>query len=245
MSIPFRVKALELSTTKKDEPTDRRTFHEGLNLLIGDPGSGKSTVVELIRFGLGVQYQRTLVMNKVEWVLVEIVVGRRHLGLKRWARPSRHVTVTDLDTREELGTYPIKPSDGELGIGTALLKWLGIPSHVKVKLGTQSRPVTFEDVWKYMHVRQTEIHHSIARHDTSSGSKALRKRIFDLLFGLIDEHLMSLEAVIEELGDKEKRTRRPSRCGVVPSHRRTVSAGGPPRARIVGGPVSSTTSAPT
>ena len=220
MSIPFRVKALELSTTKKDEPTDRRTFHEGLNLLIGDPGSGKSTVVELIRFGLGVQYQRTLVMNKVEWVLVEIVVGRRHLGLKRWARPSRHVTVTDLDTREELGTYPIKPSDGELGIGTALLKWLGIPSHVKVKLGTQSRPVTFEDVWKYMHVRQTEIHHSIARHDTSSGSKALRKRIFDLLFGLIDEHLMSLEAVIEELGDKEKRTREDLRG--VESFRRTV-----------------------
>src|SRR5699024_10725406 len=174
VSIPFRVKALELSTTKQDEPTDRRTFHEGLNLLIGDPGSGKSTIVELIRFGLGVQYQRTLVMNKVEWVLVEIVVGRRHLGLKRWARPSRHVTVIDPKTREELATYPVNPGDGEVGIGTALLEWLGIPSHVKVKLGVQSRPVAFEDVWKYMHVRQTEIHHSIARHDTSSGSKALQ-----------------------------------------------------------------------
>src|SRR5699024_219276 len=145
---------------------------------------------------------------------------RRHLGLKRCARPSRHVTVPPLDPREQLGTYAHTPSAGQLALGTALLKWVGTASQLKPKLGTPSSAGTFEHVTTGNASRDPEIHHSIARHDTASGSKALRKRIFDLLFGLIDEHLMALEAVIEKLGDKEKRTREDLRG--VESFRRTV-----------------------
>ena len=54
MSTRFFIKSLEVVTSQQRlsppyEP-NRREFVEGLNLLIGPPGSGKSTVIELIRF---------------------------------------------------------------------------------------------------------------------------------------------------------------------------------------------------
>ncbi|MYR34686.1 AAA family ATPase [Nocardiopsis alba] len=202
MSILFRVEALELHTDK-GEP-DRRTFSKGLNLLIGDPGSGKSTIIELIRFGLGLKAQRTPVVERwVSQVIVDIVAGDHRLGLSRSVRTPGTVEVTDLDTQERLGEFPVSPSEDEVGIGTALLRWLGIPSDVEVTVQGRRSVVTFAHVWEYMHVPQFEIDHSIARHD-SSGHSTRRKRVFELLFGLVDERLISLEREVDEVKGKRR-----------------------------------------
>ncbi|WP_047867697.1 ATP-binding protein [Nocardiopsis sp. RV163] len=205
MSILFRVEALELRTEKR-EP-DRRTFHKGLNLLIGAPGSGKSTIIELIRFGLGLKAQKTpVVEQKVQRVLVDIVAGEHRLRLERRVDIPGSVGVIDLESQEALGEYPIDPSDDEVGIGTALLEWLGIPSDIEVTVNGRRRRVTFEHVWEYMHVPQFEIDHSIARHDVSSVTPR-RKRVFELLFGLVDEHLTTLEVVVDEVRGKQRQAK--------------------------------------
>lgn len=202
MSIPFRVEALELHTDK-GEP-DRRTFNKGLNLLIGDPGSGKSTIIELIRFGLGLKAQRTPVVER--WVLrviVDIVAGEHRLRLSRSVRTPGTVEVTDLESQEVLGEYPVTSGDDEVGIGTALLRWLGIPSDVEVTVQGRRSVVTFAHVWEYMHVPQFEIDHSIARHD-SPGHSTRRKRVFELLFGLVDERLIILEREVDEVKGRRR-----------------------------------------
>lgn len=202
MSILFRVEALELHTDK-GEP-DRRTFSKGLNLLIGDPGSGKSTIIELIRFGLGLKAQRTPVVERwVSQVIVDIVAGDHRLGLSRSVRTPGTVEVTDLDTQEGLGEFPVSPGDDEVGIGTALLRWLGIPSDVEVTVQGRRSVVTFAHVWEYMHVPQFEIDHSIARHD-STGHSTRRKRVFELLFGLVDGRLITLEREVDEVKGKRR-----------------------------------------
>ncbi|MFY7068458.1 AAA family ATPase [Nocardiopsis changdeensis] len=202
MSILFRVEALELHTDK--ERHDRRTFRKGLNLLIGDPGAGKSTLIELIRFGLGMKAQQTPVVERsVERVTVEIVAGDHRLGLARAVRTPGIVEVVDLDSQEALGEYPVVPDQDEIGIGTALLRWLGVPSDIEVTVNGRRKVVTFEHVWEYMHVPQFEIDHSIARHDVTSLTPR-RKRIFELLFGLVDERLTTLEAKVDETKGKRR-----------------------------------------
>ncbi|MGW9349519.1 AAA family ATPase [Nocardiopsis flavescens] len=202
MSILFRVEALELHTNK--ERHDRRTFRKGLNLLIGDPGAGKSTLIELIRFALGMKAQQTPVVERsVERVTVEIVAGDHRLSLARSVRTPGVVEVVDLDSQEILGEYPVAPEEDEIGIGTALLRWLGIPTNIEVTVNGRRRVVTFQHVWEYMHVPQFEIDHSIARHDVAALTPR-RKRIFELLFGLVDERLTTLESKVDETKGKRR-----------------------------------------
>ncbi|XKK39962.1 hypothetical protein HFP72_03930 [Nocardiopsis sp. ARC36] len=205
MSILFRVEALEL-ITEKGKP-DRRTFRKGLNLLIGAPGSGKSTIIELIRFGLGLRAQQTPVVERwVLRVLVDIVAGEHRLRLTRRVRTPGSVEVMDLTSQEMLGEYPVDPSEDEVGIGTALLEWLGVPANIEVTVHNRRKLVNFEHVWEYMHVPQFEIDHSIARHDVASLT-VRRKRIFELLFGLVDDRLTTLEAVVDEVKSRRRQAK--------------------------------------
>lgn len=205
MSTLFRVEALELRTNKSRH--DRRTFRKGLNLLIGDPGSGKSTLIELIRFALGMKAQQTpVVEHSVHQVSVEIVAGDHRLRLTREVVTPANVEVHDLVTQETLGEFPVESNDDQVCIGTALLKWLGVPADVEVTVHNRRKVLTFEHVWEYMHVPQLEIDHSIARHDATSLT-AQRKRVFELLFGLVDEPLTELEKSIDLAKNRRRKAK--------------------------------------
>ncbi|GAB2500791.1 AAA family ATPase [Nocardiopsis aegyptia] len=205
MSTLFRVEALDLHT--EQSTSDRREFTTGLNLIIGSPGSGKSTMIELIRFGLGMRAQRTpVVEGSVRRVSVEIVAADRRLRLSRSVHTPGVVFVEDLDTQEDLGEFPVAPEDERVRVGTALLRWLGIPADVEVNVNGRRKVLTFDHVWEYMHVPQLEIDHSIARHDAASLTPR-RKRVFDLVFGLIDERFQELDDRVAHAKAKHREAR--------------------------------------
>ncbi|WP_150241193.1 AAA family ATPase [Nocardiopsis quinghaiensis] len=202
MSTRFLIRALEVATDRWHTPRrrepHRREFDEGLNLLIGPPGSGKSTVIELIRFGLGMNARKTPVVEKVRGVHVEITVGERLLRLYRSTVSHGEVRAHDMSLGRDIGTFPVTSNDpDETTIGKQLMVWLGLPSDVDFTSGGQRRTLSFEHVWEYVHVPQTDIDQRIARHD-ATGLTPRRMRLFQLLFDLIDEELQQLEQLLLE-----------------------------------------------
>ena len=203
MSTRFFIKSLEVVTSQQRlsppyEP-NRREFVEGLNLLIGPPGSGKSTVIELIRFGLGMNARKTPVVEKVDGVYVEVRVGEHALLLYRSTLSHSEVHARDISLDRDIGVFPVTSKNpDETTIGKQLMVWLGLPPDVEFTSSTgQRRSLSFEHVWEYVHVPQTDIDQRIARHD-ATGLTPRRMRLFQLLFDLIDGELQRLEQSLLE-----------------------------------------------
>ncbi|MFJ9557838.1 AAA family ATPase [Nocardiopsis sp. NPDC101807] len=193
MSTRFRINALEVETDRPEEHS-RREFASGLNLIIGPPGSGKSTIIELIKFGLGLKFRKTPVVDqKVHRVHVEIEAGTQELRLTRSSLTPGEVLVHDLTLQEDIGGYPVSSDDAEVPtIGKRLLEWLGIRDDVDFTVNGQRDTLTFAHVWDYVHVPQSDIDQRIAHHDASA-LKQRRIRLFQLLFDMIDQQLQELE----------------------------------------------------
>ncbi|MEV6819793.1 AAA family ATPase [Nocardiopsis dassonvillei] len=203
MSAFFRINALVLRTDT--DPADRRDFKPGLNILTGPPGAGKSTMLELVRFGLGGTAQKTPVVEQhVHGVSVEIQTHKRELRLSREMATPGTVSVYDLDDQAHEGEFPVRlQGDGQPTIGAMLMKWLGIPHDAEVLVNGRPRTLGFQHLWEFIHIPQPEIDRSIARHDVSSLSKQ-RKRLFELLFGIYDPELQVLDQAISEIRKQHK-----------------------------------------
>lgn len=203
MSTRLFIKSLEVVTSQRRasssyEP-NRREFVEGLNLLIGPPGSGKSTVIELIRFGLGMNARKTPVVEKVYGVYVEVRLRERLLLLYRSTLTPSEVHARDMSLDRDIGAFPVTSKNpDETTIGKQLMVWLGLPPDVEFTSSTgQRKSLSFEHVWEYVHVPQTDIDQRIARHD-APGLTPRRMRLFQLLFDLIDGELQRLEQSLLE-----------------------------------------------
>ncbi|SIO85595.1 AAA family ATPase [Nocardiopsis sp. JB363] len=208
MSTRFRINALEIVTRNSGNPP-RREFSSGLNLIIGPPGSGKSTIIELIKFGLGLKFRKTpVVERKVLEVRVEIEAGTQELQLTRSTVTPAEVLVHDLITQEDIGAYPVSTDDPEVPtIAKRLLSWLGIRDDVSFTVGKKRDTLTFAHVWDYIHVPQSDIDQRIAHHDSSTLSQR-RRRLFQLLFDMIDSELQELENQLLSAKDTLRQTQR-------------------------------------
>ncbi len=208
MSTRFRINTLEVETDRPEE-LSRREFSGGLNLIIGPPGSGKSTIIELVKFGLGLKFRKTpVVERKVLKVHVEIEAGTQELRLSRSTVTPGEVQVYDLTLQEDIGSYPVSDSTSEVPtIGKRLLEWLGIRDDVDFTVNGQRDTLTFAHVWDYVHVSQSDIDQRIAHHD-ASGVTQRRRRLFQLLFDMIDQRLQDLEEQLLKARDHLRQSKR-------------------------------------
>lgn len=186
-------------------------FESGVNLIVGPVGSGKTSILELLKYTLGGNATLSpAVQESVVSTAVEIALGGHRFIVTRHIGASTVQVRTDDD--EPVATYATVAGRSDPPISDALLAALDIPAlrvprSRRRPTGASTR-ITFFDVYAYLYLNQTEIDRSVVDH-LDSYRDPKRRATFELLYGLSNATLLDLEVQRGELQEQvaQQRTR--------------------------------------
>lgn len=203
IGIEFR--QLRLHTRSGQEATYQ--FGAGVNLVVGPFGSGKTSLLELLKYGLGgnAEHSQT-VQREVTAVVVECKLSNQTWRFRREFGSSAIEVYssggeleTTLHTRG--AAKMARPSQWMLGA-------LGLPQlrvrRAKRAASGAAEPLSFFDFYAYMYLSQAEIDRSVVGHlDRDRDRK--RRAVFEVMFGLTNERLTALEVEEGKLAEEIQR----------------------------------------
>lgn len=199
----LRIKAVALAGSSEANAWD---FPKGVTVIVGDSGGGKTSLLNLIKFGLGGEAPITnTIEGAARGVVVEVQVGERALVLSRnFQKQKSVIRVSEGDA--ELGEFSTKNNQKRPWVSDLLLEALGIPT-VRVPTSRSSKShrltsVSFQDVLAYCYLDQDAIDQETVNDKQAYGAGAKRPWTFELLHGIIDGRTAELEARREELAEQ-------------------------------------------
>lgn len=209
MTVRFRIESMGLETTAGDVAY---AFPRDLTVLAGQTGVGKTTLLELVKYGLGGDGQLAPVVRQhVCDVHVAISVGDRRLQLSRGLDHDRQrvVRVVDLVTDERLPDHSV--GGAEPTVNELLLTALGLEPRLRAaarggRSTSAGAQITFNDVFRFMYVPQSEMNRDIAGSQQGYYDPK-RKAVFELLFGITSASILQMRSEVNTLkGDIETAT---------------------------------------
>ena len=182
-------------------------FGLGLNVVTGSYATGKSSMLELVKFGLGAKSAELMpeIRENLVRVVLEATVGHDRIRLTRELGQNRMlVAFLDEDDRPEQWSatrVKTRPRAGE-----RLLEMLGVPATRLPRRGASgsSEPVSFFDLYRYIYLPQNDVSRSVAGHADPFLNRK-RKAVFELAYGLANDTVRLLEVQIVALeGERER-----------------------------------------
>jgi hypothetical protein len=189
----FIIESLEVRTDTGEQTYE---FKTGVNAVTGPVGSGKSSMLEVLKYALGGSAKlMPAIRDNVKFVKVKFRAGDEHWQFTRDLR-SNVVSVVDLKTQESLGEWARTDRQNMRKIGPSLLEALGLPSDWRIpksrrKPTDETVPVSFWDVHKYLYLDQNRIDTSVIGHDDSNLNNK-RIAVFELIYGLANARTVEL-----------------------------------------------------
>jgi hypothetical protein len=188
------IESLEIRT---DAAAATYRFKPGVNAITGPISSGKSSLLELIKYGLGgTALVMPAVRDNVRTVVLRFRAGDEHWEFTR-ALGSHVVQVYDLKSQEALGEWAATNRQNMRRIGSELMDALGLPRDWRIAKSRkrptdETVPVSFWDVYKYLYVDQNRIDTSVIGH-TDPNLDNKRIAVFELIYGLANPRTVELQ----------------------------------------------------
>jgi hypothetical protein len=202
VTVRFRIDSVSVLTTNG---VSAYRFPADLTVLAGKTGVGKTTLFELIKFGLGGDGALAeVVRNHVHQISIELQVGDERYRLNRSTAPSKNkvVQATDLITSEQLPEQFVSNSK-QPSVNTLLMTALGLPTDARAapRSANSNKPgalITFGDVFTFLYIPQSEINRQIA-HSEENYREPKRRALFELLTGLTNDAILGLQGELNAL----------------------------------------------
>lgn len=212
MTTEFRIDRVSLSTTEGEV---EYAFSSDLTVLVGPTTVGKTTLLELVKFGLGGKGRLSPVArDQVNAVTIDISarltresvsesstdvtdqVGRFRITRSIDRKKRKKVQVWDLLARERMEDHFIDASEPSLN--TLLMNAIGLPTDLRAAArsgsSTKAGPrVTFNDIFSFLYIPQYEMNRDIAK-STEGYQDPKRKTVFELLFEITDPELLEMRS---------------------------------------------------
>ena len=201
MTVTFRIESVRLDTTNG---AVEYSFPHDLTVLAGQTGVGKTTLLELIKHGLGGDGQIAPVARQhVTDVHVSIRIGDSRFQLSRGLDSERQRTVRVLDLTTGERTRDHFVGGDERPISDLLLAAMGIEAGLRAaarggRSTSAGAQITFNDVFRFIYVSQAEMNRDIAWSQQGYYDPK-RKAVFELLFGITSSSMLQMRSDINTL----------------------------------------------
>lgn len=206
MSVNMRLSSITLET-------DAQPYHFDLNssctVLEGPVGTGKSSLLELIKYGLGGNAVLTPVIRaEVRRVQLTLRLGTNDITLERKVGAGAEVVqVLDPHDGSYVTSYSLRPRLNQETLSDELLSLAALPSvripRSRTRSSSVSVPLSFSDIFSYVYVEQQGIDRSVVHH-TEPFREPKRRAVFELLFGLSTVEHLRLETELGRIKDDVK-----------------------------------------
>lgn len=164
-------------------------FHVGVNIIRGANGTGKSTVMDLLNYGLGSEAAEwTDEQSKCDWVITQVSVNGHPVTLKRNITPTgqERVQFFDGDMERALKTvegwqkYPMRRNSETHSYSQQMFEMLNMPRHKT----DDDKNLTMHQILRLMYVDQLSSTTKLLKEDQKFDNVTTRRAIGEYLLGI-------------------------------------------------------------
>ncbi|MFJ4930593.1 AAA family ATPase [Streptomyces sp. NPDC088736] len=204
MGATIRIHQLAIKTRTEEAVFQ---FSDQVTVVTGSIGVGKSSLLELLKFGLGATSAKLMpaVEQNVTAVEVQVTFGSRRYTLIREVGQNT-VDVVDYSTGELIGPWSVTNRKYMPKASQELLAALGLPADLRIprkrtKPTSETVGVSFFDLYKYIYLGQNDIDTQVVGH-ANSHLDLKRRAVFELVYGLNSPELIDLAILKGKWADR-------------------------------------------
>lgn len=182
-------------------------FQLGVNIIRGDNGTGKSTIMDLLYFALGAELSDwTDEQERCDETLVEVLINYKPFTFKREivssGRSPMYIFEGTIDASLSVGSkwfrFPYARSADTHSYSQEIFNLLGLPSH-KVD---ESKNLTMHQILRLMYVDQLSETTKLLKEDKKYDNSSMRRAIGEYLLGIDDLEAHNLRQELIKAGSQ-------------------------------------------
>ena len=204
MRVPPRLKLNRFQVIGKGNVVYDQIFNNGVNIIAGTNGSGKSTIADLIFYGLGGDVTRWKEYSlRCDYTLAEIETNNGTITLKRdiseATQQPMHLYFGSLASastspQNDWRRYNYKRTDKNQSFSQVLFRALGIPEAIS----EGSSNITMNQILRLIYVDQMSSIQRIFKDDVTRDTPETRQAVSDLMCGIGGYELFDKELELRE-----------------------------------------------
>ena len=166
-----------------------QNFHSGVNIIRGENGTGKSTIMDLLNYSLGSESAEwTEEQSKCDWVMTQVSLNGRTITLKREITPTgqEKILFFDGDMDSALSAidgwkkYPMRRNNEVNSYSQHMFELLNMPRHKT----DDDKNLTMHQILRLMYVDQLSATTKLLKEDSKYDNVTIRRAIGEYLLGI-------------------------------------------------------------